>query len=424
MRPTDLIALALAALAAHRLRSALTLLGIAVGIAAVILLTSIGEGIHRYVLAEFSQFGSNVIAIQPGKTRTGGVVSGLPTSARPLLPEDAQAIARLTDVVAVTPSVWGNAEVSGNGRLRRTTVYGVGPDMLRVFNGRLASGRFLPAEEVGSERALVVLGAKLERELFGSAGALGARLAIGNMQFRVIGVLAPKGQFLGIDLDDTAFIPASRALELFNRVGVNEIDVVFREGASASRVEAQLRDFMRARHGREDFTLVSQQEMLSTLSDILDVLTLAVGALGGISLLVGGVGIFTIMTIAVTERTSEIGLLVTGRAPPQRAHVVSGRSRGAGRTGRRARARRGLRHRTVGACTAAGAAGAYAGGLRVAGAGGVGGHRATRRADAGAPRRAARSGGRAARGMTGRRVPVGAAGVPFFGQSDRRRLAG
>ena len=310
MRPTDLIALALAALAAHRLRSALTLLGIAVGIAAVILLTSIGEGIHRYVLAEFSQFGSNVIAIQPGKTRTGGVVSGLPTSARPLLPEDAQAIARLTDVVAVTPSVWGNAEVSGNGRLRRTTVYGVGPDMLRVFNGRLASGRFLPAEEVGSERALVVLGAKLERELFGSAGALGARLAIGNMQFRVIGVLAPKGQFLGIDLDDTAFIPASRALELFNRVGVNEIDVVFREGASASRVEAQLRDFMRARHGREDFTLVSQQEMLSTLSDILDVLTLAVGALGGISLLVGGVGIFTIMTIAVTERTSEIGLLV------------------------------------------------------------------------------------------------------------------
>ena len=310
MRPTDLIALALAALAAHRLRSALTLLGIAVGIAAVIMLTSIGEGIHRYVLAEFSQFGSNVIAIQPGKTRTGGVVSGLPTSARPLLPEDAQAIARLTDVVAVTPSVWGNAEVSGNGRLRRTTVYGVGPDMLRVFNGRLASGRFLPAEEVGSERALVVLGAKLERELFGSAGALGARLAIGNMQFRVIGVLAPKGQFLGIDLDDTAFIPASRALELFNRVGVNEIDVVFREGASASRVEAQLRDFMRARHGREDFTLVSQQEMLSTLSDILDVLTLAVGALGGISLLVGGVGIFTIMTIAVTERTSEIGLLV------------------------------------------------------------------------------------------------------------------
>ncbi|HMM70864.1 MAG TPA: ABC transporter permease [Rhodocyclaceae bacterium] len=310
MRPTDLIALALAALAAHRLRSALTLLGIAVGIAAVILLTSIGEGIHRYVLAEFSQFGSNVIAIQPGKTRTGGVVSGLPTSARPLLPEDAQAIARLTDVVAVTPSVWGNAEVSGNGRLRRTTVYGVGPDMLRVFNGRLASGRFLPAEEVGSERALVVLGAKLERELFGSAGALGARLAIGNMQFRVIGVLAPKGQFLGIDLDDTAFIPASRALELFNRVGVNEIDVVFREGASASRVEAQLRDFMRARHGREDFTLVSQQEMLSTLSDILDVLTLAVGALGGISLLVGGVGIFTLMTIAVTERTSEIGLLV------------------------------------------------------------------------------------------------------------------
>ncbi|HRE18672.1 MAG TPA: ABC transporter permease, partial [Rhodocyclaceae bacterium] len=124
------------------------------------------------------------------------------------------------NVVAVTPSLWGNAEVGGNGRLRRTTVYGVGPDMPVVFKGSVRSGQFLPREDAGSARAFVVLGGKLKNELFGSENALGARITIGGLQFRVIGIMAPKGQFLGIDLDDTAFIPAIRAQELFNKDGL------------------------------------------------------------------------------------------------------------------------------------------------------------------------------------------------------------
>ncbi len=308
---TDFLALAIRAIVAQRLRSFLTLLGIAVGIAAVILLTSIGEGIHRYVLAEFTQFGTNVIGVHPGKTKTGGgALSGLPSSARPLSLEDAAALARLPNVVAVTPSAFGNAEVQGNGRVRRVTVYGVGPDMLTVFKGRLMTGSFLPEEEAGSARAQVVLGPKLKNELFGAESALGARVRIGGLQFRVIGVLASKGQFLGIDLDDTAFVPAARAMEMFNRDGLNEIDVAVAEGVPSARVVEAVRQVMKERHGREDVTIISQEEMLSTLSSILDVLTMAVGALGGISLLVGGVGIVTIMTIAVTERTNEIGLMV------------------------------------------------------------------------------------------------------------------
>lgn len=311
MRVRDMLDLAFRSVTAQRLRSALTLLGIAVGIAAVILLTSIGEGIHRYVLEEFSQFGTNVVGIHPGKVKTGGAaLSGLPSSARALTLEDAAALARLPHVVAVTPSAFGNAEVNGNGRLRRVSVYGVGPDMLTVFKGRVQSGLFLPAEEAGSARNLVVLGPKLKQELFGAGNALGSKVGIGNLQFRVIGVLEPKGQFLGIDLDDTAFIPAARAVELFNRASLNEIDVAVREGVPVATVEAEIRALLVARHGREDFTLISQEEMLSTLSSILDVLTMAVGALGGISLLVGAVGIVTIMTIAVAERTSEIGLMV------------------------------------------------------------------------------------------------------------------
>jgi putative ABC transport system permease protein len=308
---TDFLALAIRAIVAQRLRSFLTLLGIAVGIAAVILLTSIGEGIHRYVLGEFTQFGTNVIGVHPGKTKTGGgALSGLPSSARPLSLDDAEVLKRLPNVVAVTPSAFGNAEVHGNGRVRRVSIYGVGHDMLTVFKGRVMTGSFLPDEEAGAARAQVVLGPKLKNELFGAENALGARVRIGGLQFRVIGVLASKGQFLGIDLDDTAFVPAARALELFNREGLNEIDVAVAEGVPAASVVETIRQVMKDRHGREDVTIISQEEMLSTLSSILDVLTMAVGALGGISLLVGGVGIVTIMTIAVTERTNEIGLMV------------------------------------------------------------------------------------------------------------------
>ncbi|MDP3515076.1 MAG: ABC transporter permease [Sulfuritalea sp.] len=307
---TDFFALALRAIAAQRLRSFLTLLGIAVGIAAVILLTSIGEGIHRYVLAEFTQFGTNVVGIHPGRTKTGGGTIGFPSSARPLSLEDAEALKRVPNVVAVTPSVFGNAEVSGNGRVRRVSVYGVGPGLLVVFRAKVRSGQFLPEEEAGSARAQVVLGPKLKNELFGAENALGARVRIGGLQFRVIGIMEPKGQFLGIDLDDTAYVPAARAMELFNREGLNEINISVAEGVPAAGVVAAIKQVIAVRHGRDDVTIISQEEMLATLGGILDVLTMAVGALGGISLLVGGVGIVTIMTIAVTERTNEIGLLV------------------------------------------------------------------------------------------------------------------
>lgn len=307
----DSIQLAVRALTAQRLRSFLTLLGIGVGTAAVILLTSIGEGIHRFVLAEFTQFGTNIVSITPGKVKTSGPApTGIPSSVRPLTLEDARAIARLPQVRALTGTVWGNTEINANGRLRRTTVNGVSADMLKVYNIKVKTGQFLPADEAASARPFVVLGAKLKDELFGGANPLGARVLVGSTQFRVVGVLEAKGQFLGIDLDDAAYIPTARALELYNRDGLMKIDVAYEESVAPARIVANIKAQLMARHGREDFTIATQEDLLRTLSNILDILTMAVGALGGISLVVGGIGIVTIMTIAVAERTGEIGLLL------------------------------------------------------------------------------------------------------------------
>lgn len=310
LRWQDTVQLAMQSLVAGRLRSLLTMLGIAVGIAAVILLSSIGEGLHRFVLAEFSQFGTHVIKVTPGKTSTGGINPGFPSSVRPLTLDDARALTRLPGLVGVVPMTAGNAEVAAGGRLRRTTVIGTSHEFANAFQMQVRAGQFLPADDSDSARSFVVLGSTLKRELFGTANPLGERVRIGGEQMRVIGVLESRGQFLGIDIDDTAYVPAARALEMFNRASLQEINVIYREYVPAAGVVDGVKAILKARHGSEDFSVVTQQEMLQTLSNILDILTLAVGALGSISLLVGGVGIVTIMTIAVAERTGEIGLLM------------------------------------------------------------------------------------------------------------------
>jgi len=321
MRTRDFLKLSVGAVIGAPTRSFLTALGIAVGIAAVVLLTSIGEGIHRYVLAEFTQFGTNLIAINPGKATTHGASTGVFGSVRPLTIEDANALARIPYVRAVVPAVQGNAEVEAGERRRRTTVYGVTSEFPTAFSMRVSSGRFLPPDDPTAARAYAVLGAKVRSELFGAESPLGARIRAGGERYTVIGVMEPKGQVLGVDLDDSLYVPAARALQMFNRDSLMEIDVVTREGAPVAEVVERVKRVLSGRHGREDFTVTTQQQMLEVLGSVLDVLTFSVGALGGISLFVGGIGILTIMTISVTERTGEIGLLRALGA--KRGHVLA-----------------------------------------------------------------------------------------------------
>jgi putative ABC transport system permease protein len=309
MQLRDFLHLTVGSVFSHRLRSFLTALGITIGIASVVLLTAIGAGIHQFVLEEFTQFGTNIIGINPGRATTHGGSVGVFGTERPLSIADAEALERLPEVVASEPVVAGNAIVEGGGHNRRGNIYGVGSNFPTVFTFELALGRFLPDDDPRSARSYAVLGHRMARELFGNRNPLGQRLRIGGDRYRIIGVMKEKGQVLGFDIDDTVYIPAARALEMFERESLMEIDLLYRSGADAGRVAEAAREMLIARHGKEDFTLTTQEQMLEVLNKVLGVLTFAIGALGGISLLVGAVGILTIMTIAVRERTGEIGLL-------------------------------------------------------------------------------------------------------------------
>ena len=306
---SDLIHLSYLTVITHKLRSGLTSLGIIIGIASVVILTAIGEGIHRFVLEEFTQFGTNLVAVMPGKSTTFGLSGATISTVRPLSLADASYLSRLENIIDVVPLVQGNARIEAGKRQRRASVFGVGAAVPEVWKITVEIGRFLPRGEQRNPRAFAVLGSKLRDELFARENPLEKRIRIGNDRYRVIGVMESKGQMLGFDMDDSVYIPAAKAMELFDRESLMEIDLLYNENTSAKSISNSIKRLLISHHGQEDFTIITQKQMLETLDSVLNILTLAVGGLGGISLLVGSVGILTIMTIAVSERTSEIGLL-------------------------------------------------------------------------------------------------------------------
>ncbi|WIO75091.1 ABC transporter permease [Porticoccaceae bacterium LTM1] len=292
----------------HRGRSLLTVVGFAIGIAAMVLLSSFGEGLRLFVLQQFTQFGSHIVGVSPGQNSTFGVGAILKTT-RPLTLEDADAIERLPGIEAVVPAVAGLLPVEANNRTRNTDIYAVGALAAQAYKLDLAQGRFLPDEERSQARPFAVLGSDLKQEFFGDAPALGEDIRVGGSRFKIIGVLASKGEFLGQDLDKTLYIPVARGQQMFNRESLMGIDVFYSPSRSAEYVSQQITELLIRRHGFEDFTITTQDQMLDTMDNILNILKLAGGGLGAISLLVGGVGIATILMITVTERTQEVGLL-------------------------------------------------------------------------------------------------------------------
>lgn len=310
MLDANLVRFAGQGLAARPLRTSLSALGVAVGVLAVTALTSLGEGTRRFILSQFTQFGTNLVAVNPGKVKTFGLPGVFGGGVQKLTLEDAEALRRLPGVDVLTPVVVGQARVEAGNRGRSVFVYGTGHEATRVWRFRVAQGSYLPPIETHRQAAVAVLGPKLARELFGSVSALGERVRIGGRPFLVVGIMEAKGRFLGFDLDDACYIPVASAMALFRASELTEIDVSAVSAEAIPSVVEGIKKALSARHrGQEDFTVTTQNEMLDTLGRVMDIVTVAVSGIAGISLLVGAIGILTIMWIAVHERTAEIGLL-------------------------------------------------------------------------------------------------------------------
>lgn len=292
----------------QRKRTWLTVVGFATGIAAVVLMNSVGESLRQYILNEFTQFGSNIIAVSPGKAQTFGL-GGLLKTVRPLSLSDSLHLQTLPEVTYTVPVIAGTSKVKAQGKFTHTDVVGVNHMAANAWQLNLASGSFLPEDDINRPRQLAVLGSLIKKSLFGQSNAVGQFIHIGGKRFRIVGVLAKKGQFVGQSLDEMVYIPTANAMQLFNRESLMEIDIFYHENTSTAVIVNKVTEQLTRRHGREDFTIVTQDDMLSSLDDILSIIKIAGSSLGLISLLVGAVGIATIMSITVNERTSEIGLL-------------------------------------------------------------------------------------------------------------------
>lgn len=307
----DRLRFAYRALHGYRLRTALMLLAMAIGVAAVILLTSLGEGARRYVTGEFASLGTHLLIVFPGRSETtGGAPPMLSETPRDLTLDDAMALKRSRHVGRIAPVNVGSAAIAFGGRDREAVIMGTTAEMEPIRHLEVAQGHFLPEMDADRAAPVCVIGETIRQELFGAQRALGEWVRIGDRRFRVIGILASTGVSLGVDTDDMVLIPVASAQQLFNTSTLFRILVEARYREVIELAKDDVVRILRERHdGEEDVTVITQDSVLATFDRIFTALTLTVAGIAGISLVVAGVLIMNIMLVSVTQRTTEIGLL-------------------------------------------------------------------------------------------------------------------
>ena len=301
---------AVLALSANKLRAALTMLGVVIGVLAVTLLVSVGDGARAYLNNTLSGIGTNLLSVVPGRTETRGLGPPAQGLARPLTMDDARALSRQGTLLrGVSALVQGGGTVRFRNRQRDTIVLGVGPDFSDLRNMHVDSGDFVREEDVTSRRRVAVLGRRVVTELFGDESPLGQSVRIAGGRFRVVGMMEPKGRSLGFDLDDLVFIPVTAAMDLFALDHVTQIVTAARSKEETAAAMAEIDEVLaRRRNGEHTFTIQSQEDLQRTFGAITGAMTLVLLAIASISLVVGGIGIMNIMLVSVRERTREIGV--------------------------------------------------------------------------------------------------------------------
>ena len=311
MKPGDVIQFSIRALSGYPTRTLLMLTAMAIGVASVILLTALGEGAREYVTREFTSLGTHLLIVLPGRSETtGGPPPLLGETPRDLTLEDALSLTRSSPIRRVAPITVGSAPVSWRHRDREVTILGSTSELFEIRQLSMAQGRFIPSGDPTRGAAVCVMGYTLKKELFGNRSPLGEWVRIGDRRFRVIGVMAKKGQSLGLDMGDVAIVPVASAQALFNTSALFRIMVQANGSDAISKAKKAILSIIRERHeGEDDITVITQDAVLSTFNRIFRALTLSVAGIAAISLAVAGILIMNVMLIAVSQRTTEIGLL-------------------------------------------------------------------------------------------------------------------
>ena len=318
MKAADLARLAAESLRLHRLRTALSGIAVAIGVVAVLVLAGLGDAAKRYVVGRFAAMGTNLATISPGRTETSGAFMVGSWGDRDLTLDDAEAIRhQVPGLKALVPMSLGSGAFRYMERRRDVYVVGVTADYAEMRELVLKRGQFLPRGDPRAGGSFVVIGPKLATEVFGTEEPVGKMVRIGERRFRVIGVLAPKGQSLGFDYDELALVPVATGLQMFNNTNLYHVVVQVPDPEAMPGVLDAVRKLLTDRHRGEDFTIVTQDAMLKSFRAILDALTAAVAGIAAISVAVAGIGIMNVMLISVSERVAEVGLLKALGAPPQ-----------------------------------------------------------------------------------------------------------